>query len=534
MTMRFLGRGATALACAAVVSTAFLAPATAAPAITFGHGLGALSSAALSSAVLQPFALLPFSPAIPSESDIAKAKKSESATAAASAQLDGIISTANESLQASTLIAMGANSEYTNALVILEQRTAWAETTQAKADAAAGAHKQAKAQLGQLAGSLYKNGGLDLSIQNFLASSDADNAIYQASTLMALSANRAHTFDTAEAAAATSTSLEAQAKEARKAANNASVAAAASRGQAQNAADAQSAVVANNQAQREVLLQRLASLHNTTVTLEAARVDEAARQAQEEALKQQIDSSNHAPEPIKPPLTKQRPPVNAPAPQPENQMPPAAVLPGTPKPPPTPAPARPAPPIAQAPKPSAPSAQQPAPAAPAPVAPVAPAPVQPAPVAPVAPAAPVQPAPVAPPVVSPPPVTPAPPTGSSTQVMVDYAMSKIGGPYQWGGTGPAAFDCSGLVQQAFAAAGKSVPRQGTDQFWAAPQRVPLAQMQYGDLLVFDDDGTGRFGHIAIYIGNNQVVQALNYSQPIAVTSLSWMSTMKLYPYAARY
>ena len=75
----------------------------------------------------------------------------------------------------------------------------------------------------------------------------------------------------------------------------------------------------------------------------------------------------------------------------------------------------------------------------------------------------------------------------------------------------------------------SVPRQGTDQFWAAPQRVPLSQMRYGDLLVFDDNGTGRFGHIAIYIGNNQVVQALNPNQPIGVTPLSWMSRHEALP-----
>ena len=119
--------------------------------------------------------------------------------------------------------------------------------------------------------------------------------------------------------------------------------------------------------------------------------------------------------------------------------------------------------------------------------------------------------------------------------MVNYALSKIGSRYQWGGNGPNAFDCSGLVQQAFAAAGKSVPRQGSDQFWAAPVRVPLSQMQYGDLLVFDDDGNGRFGHVAIYIGNNQVVQALNYTQPVEITPLSHMTPyMRLYPYAARY
>lgn len=117
--------------------------------------------------------------------------------------------------------------------------------------------------------------------------------------------------------------------------------------------------------------------------------------------------------------------------------------------------------------------------------------------------------------------------------MVNYAMSKQGSPYRLGGNGPNIFDCSGLVQQAFASAGISVPRTGTDQFWAAPSRVPLSEMRYGDLLVFNESG-GQFSHIAIYIGDNKVVQALNETQPLGVTELSWMGGMNLYPYAARY
>ncbi|WP_243399749.1 C40 family peptidase [Arthrobacter glacialis] len=481
MRMRFLIRGTTALSCAALASTAFIAPSFASPAAISANTISA-STAALLGTALQPF-----SPAIPSPDDIAKAKESEAATATASAKLEAILSSANDRLQASTLVAMGANNTYTDALVILKERTADAETATAKAAEATSAHKNAKAQLAQLAGSLYKSGGLDLGVQTILASSDADDTLYQASTLLALSANRAHTFAAAQAAAATSTALNAQAEAASKAAQDATAAAESSRTQAQGAADAQAAVVAENQSQREVLLQRLATLHNTTSALEGARVDALARKAQEEALKAQIDASTNAPAPERPPAVAPKPSV---------------------------------------PNPSVPNPPAPQPPAPNPPVPKPPAPTTPPPVAP-----PVKP-PVVPPVETPKPTPP--PSGSYTQVMVNYAMSKVGGPYQWGGNGPTAFDCSGLVQQAFASAGISVPRQGTDQFWAAPQRVPLSQMRYGDLLVFDDDGSGRFGHIAIYIGNNQVVQALNYGQPIQVTPLSWMSGMSLFPYAARY
>ncbi len=118
--------------------------------------------------------------------------------------------------------------------------------------------------------------------------------------------------------------------------------------------------------------------------------------------------------------------------------------------------------------------------------------------------------------------------------MINYAMSKVGGPYVWGGNGPVGFDCSGLVQQAFASVGVNVAREGSDQFYNAPVRVPLSQMRPGDLLVFNQGSNGRFSHIAIYIGGNRVVQALNYQDGVTVTNLSYMSGMSLYPYAARY
>lgn len=124
-------------------------------------------------------------------------------------------------------------------------------------------------------------------------------------------------------------------------------------------------------------------------------------------------------------------------------------------------------------------------------------------------------------------------SNSYTQVMVNFALAQTGKPYSWGGNGPNAYDCSGLVQQAFAASGKSVPRTGTAQFWAAPKRVPLSEAQYGDLLVFDHDGSGNFGHIAIYVGNGKAVQALYYGFPTGTYSIASM-TNTIYPYVARY
>lgn len=114
------------------------------------------------------------------------------------------------------------------------------------------------------------------------------------------------------------------------------------------------------------------------------------------------------------------------------------------------------------------------------------------------------------------------------------ALGKVGSPYfyDYGGSGPRGFDCSGLVQNVFAAAGKSLPRTAAEQFAQAPVHVPLSQAQPGDLLVWGS--APGFYHVAIYLGGGRVVQALNPTDGITVTSLAWMAGMQLYPYVARY
>jgi cell wall-associated NlpC family hydrolase len=83
----------------------------------------------------------------------------------------------------------------------------------------------------------------------------------------------------------------------------------------------------------------------------------------------------------------------------------------------------------------------------------------------------------------------------------------VGTPYIWGGEAPGVgFDCSGLVQAAYKAAGISLPRVAQDQFDATAKLGPGNPLQPGDL-VFFGGGPTDVTHVGIYIGNGQMVDA---------------------------
>jgi cell wall-associated NlpC family hydrolase len=105
------------------------------------------------------------------------------------------------------------------------------------------------------------------------------------------------------------------------------------------------------------------------------------------------------------------------------------------------------------------------------------------------------------------------PTGSlmsvpQVETALKAAASKLGRPYVWGAEGPETFDCSGLVQWAFAQAGVQMPRVTHQQFVTGPQ-VPLSQAQPGDLLFWRHDPTnpGYISHVAIYWGDGKMLHA---------------------------
>jgi peptidoglycan DL-endopeptidase CwlO len=102
---------------------------------------------------------------------------------------------------------------------------------------------------------------------------------------------------------------------------------------------------------------------------------------------------------------------------------------------------------------------------------------------------------------------------------VSYAEAQLGKPYLFGGTGPAAFDCSGLVLMAYRSAGVNIPRTSQQQ-WAQLPHVPAAKVVPGDLVFFaGSDGTPTApGHVGLVIGKNTMIEAYAAGTPIRVST----------------
>ncbi|HEX3770096.1 MAG TPA: NlpC/P60 family protein [Polyangiaceae bacterium] len=90
------------------------------------------------------------------------------------------------------------------------------------------------------------------------------------------------------------------------------------------------------------------------------------------------------------------------------------------------------------------------------------------------------------------------------QTVMDFAWAQVGKRYCWGGTGPSCFDCSGLVQRAWATVGVRLPRTADAIATTLPE-VPLevSQLRAGDILWWP-------GHVGLYAGGGWVVEALDH------------------------
>lgn len=112
-----------------------------------------------------------------------------------------------------------------------------------------------------------------------------------------------------------------------------------------------------------------------------------------------------------------------------------------------------------------------------------------------------------------------PANGSVANAAIRAGLTKVGSPYVWAAAGPNAFDCSGFTQWAFGQAGVSLPHF-SGAVYAMTTRISASQLQPGDFVFWGSSGSA---HLAIYMGNDQLVHAFG-SGGVAVTALEgwWM------------
>jgi cell wall-associated NlpC family hydrolase len=112
-----------------------------------------------------------------------------------------------------------------------------------------------------------------------------------------------------------------------------------------------------------------------------------------------------------------------------------------------------------------------------------------------------------------------PQVGGRAGAAIAYATSKLGMWYQWGGIGNPSYDCSGLVQAAYAAAGISLPRTTYDQINSGyPVPEIEADLQPGDIIFYNGDE-----HEALYVGNGLVIHAPSTGNKIQYAPWNMMS-----------
>ncbi len=108
---------------------------------------------------------------------------------------------------------------------------------------------------------------------------------------------------------------------------------------------------------------------------------------------------------------------------------------------------------------------------------------------------------------------PPPPVSGAAGKVVNYAWAQLNKPYVWGTAGPNTFDCSGLTMMAWRAAGVSLPHNAAEQYQVV-HHIARSQLAPGDLVFYN-----QLGHVAIYIGNNQIIHAPNSRTVVKVSPI---------------
>lgn len=522
----------------------------------------------------------PATPHLPTRAEVTAAKKDPAALKSMVSSLEGLILDSNDDLAAAEASALNDQDAYETTTGVLAERNAAATTARAEADKATQYYDAVKKQVGQLAGDLYRNGGINPGVSSMLNASEHNDVLYKAATMQTLAANRSATLTTAQQAASLWADWQNYAADAESAATDAADANENALSAAQQTRSTYATRVDEQKKLRDELIGQLAYLQDTQRAAEAKWVAALENQQREDRLKAEL-----AAQPAEPAAEKPKDEARvaaAPAAVPEAVAASTSLAPA-----------------------SRPKPQQERPATVAAKAPTA----RPAPAAEVQPAAAAAPKPTtddstdrareqarAEAAAQKKAVAAAaraadqrnqdaaaeraaqrradaaaqqradaraaaaaaqrqrakeaaaeaarkkaaeeasrPSAGSSKESAIAWALATAADDsnyYVFGGNGPDAYDCSSFVRAAFAKSGISLPRTSSQQYFAAGTKVPLSQLQRGDLVFSTSNGGSSFYHVALYLGNGQVVQARNPSAGISTTPLSWVNNM--YSYGVRY
>ena len=110
--------------------------------------------------------------------------------------------------------------------------------------------------------------------------------------------------------------------------------------------------------------------------------------------------------------------------------------------------------------------------------------------------------------------------GGAAGIAVKTACAQIGKPYVWGADGPDSFDCSGLTQYAWKAAGVYLTHY-TGAQWNEGTPVSKADLRPGDLVFFYSD----LHHVGMYVGNGLMVHASRSGVPVKMARMEYMPYM---------
>ena len=503
------------------------------------------------------------------QDDIDKSKDQEQTTSTSIADLEVQISQLSADRDTAQISAQSANEDYLQALDELDTATTEAKTAEQNAVDAAAATETARSGLGSVVVATYQEAGNPLDFLTPFLTSDSLADLTEARVVLTRAGESSIIeVQNVEALQAVADTMKEIANDKVVEKKTASAEAEKTKTDAETAAQNAVKAVTEAEDRRADLISQLAQQRNTTVELETQYQDrlEAERRAREEAaakeaLQQQAaaarssagsqsadqqptaqptpsaePSATAQPSPEPTPTVAAEPSTPSPAPEPEPSPTPKPTPSPTPEPEPTPEPSptpepEPSPTPTPEPEPTpepTPEAEDPATEEPAPE-PEEPATEEPAPEPEPEPAPEPEPTPEPEPEPEPEPA-PEHQYGAGADTAINTAYSFLGVPYVWAGESYDGVDCSGLTMLSYNPAGIYLTHSSRVQYGEGLQ-VPLSDVQPGDLVFWSEDGTqSGIYHVAMYLGDDQMIEAPTFGMTVRVTSMRYYGAM---PYAVR-